>query len=116
MTLAFIFMYLSKSLIVAILSCILYEISLSMKLTSFAAWINDILPNNSRASLLSAISTFANLANTFMFIFVGHLVELLDIQIVSLFVAIVSLFGAIMFYRLKLISKTINLELSKFNV
>ncbi len=101
MACAFFLMFLSKSIVYAVSSCILFQIALSIKMTSFTIWINNIIPRNSRAAILSTISTFENIGLTIMFALVGFLIDIVGLSTGFIFASTAALVSTLFFFKLK---------------
>ena len=71
MGVAFIGMCVGRSLAAAVLSTLLYQCALAIKMPAHAAWLNGFLKDENRAAILSAISTCVSVFTALFFIGLG---------------------------------------------
>jgi len=71
MGIAFIGMCVGRSLTFAVLSTLLYQCALAIKMPAHAAWLNGFIKDENRAAILSAISTCVSLSTAVFFILLG---------------------------------------------
>ncbi len=113
MAIAFFVMYLSPNIYAAVASTVMFQVSLCIKMSASAAWINKNIESNRRASILSAISTFTNLTEAILFITTGSVIDSIGLKTGLLVPFITCIVGTLIFLKV-LIQE--NRKLTKNNI